>query len=469
MPGDSGNGELEGVSGQSQSRRETLDLRRQVFTVATRLRHIAEQARQEPRSKFGNIAYLLNEGFLTECFRSLRKQAAAGIDGVTWEEYSKNLMENLANLVRRMKAWQYRPQPVRRVYIPKDKKSKRPLGIPALEDKIVQEGMRRILEAIFEGDFLDGSYGFRRGRGCHQALQTLDETIQRQPVSYVVEADIKGYFDSVDHELLLRALRERVSDENFLRLVVRFLKAGVMEEEKRWVSEEGTPQGGILSPLLSNIFLHYVLDRWFERKVKPTLRGFAQLNRYADDFVFTVQYREEAELILQKVEQRFAACKLSLSPEKTRVVEFGRFAEERTARRGQRPGTYDYLGFTHYCGKTRRGKFKVGRQTSRKKLRQKLTAMNAWLKAVRNRAPLREWWSLLRQKLLGHYHYYGVSGNFRRIHWFFRETYRLALKWLNRRSQKKSYTYERFAQYLQRYPLPKPKIYHNFYEPRLVW
>ena len=436
--------------------------------VGTELGLLTERARREPKSKFTSLAHLLNEEYLACCFEELRKQASPGVDGVTYEEYSKELSKNLGDLVNRMKAGQYRPQPVRRVYIPKDEKSKRPLGIPALEDKIVQMGITRILEAIFEVEFLDVSYGFRRGRGCHQALQELADGIRSNPVNYVVDADIKGFFDSVDHKRLMECLGVRIVDRNFLRLVVRFLKAGVMEEGKYVKTERGTPQGGNLSPILSNIFLHYVLDRWMERTLKPTLKGYAALYRYADDFVICVQAEEEAKKILEEIEERFRKVGLSLSEEKTRLVTFGRYAVKNAARRGEKPGTFDFLGFTHFDDKTRRGGYKVGRATSRKKFRQKMKAMNEWLKAVRCTGQMRDWWSILEAKVLGHYHYYGVSGNWEALQRYYEGVRRMVYKWLGRRSQKKRYNWERFQQYLDRHPIPRPKIHHNLYTLSMV-
>ena len=456
-------GGLEGVSDHSETFRETPSAHRSAEWVETRLRVISEMARRDPRCKFRNLAYLLNADYLAQCFRELKPKAAPGIDGVTWRKYRKGLDENLSNLLKRMKAMKYRPQSVKRVFIPKDKKSKRPLGIPAVEDKVVQMGMTRILESIFECDFLDVSYGFRPGRNCHQALNALDKMIMTQPVNYVLDADIKGFFDSVDHKKLMACLGTRVCDPKFLRLVARFLKAGVMEDGAHIEVDKGTPQGGVLSPILSNIFLHYALDAWFDRDLKPKLRGYAGLIRYADDFVICVQYKDDAQMILRELEARFAECGLTLSKEKTRLLEFGRFASERSARCGEKPGTFDFLGFTHFCDKTRQGKFKVGRKTSSKKFRQKVKAMNEWLGGIRSKAMMKDWWPILRRKLAGHYGYYGVSGNSRGIRNFHLAVVRLAFKWLNRRSQRRSFNWETYTAYMKRHPLPTPKIRHNTY------
>ena len=424
---------------------------------------IAERARREPRCQFTSLAHLLNERFLAACYQRLGRDRACGVDGVTWKEYGEHLEENLRDLVARMKAKRYWPLPAKRVYIPKDEHSQRPLGLPALEDKIVQKGIAEILSAIYEADFLDCSYGFRPGRGCHQAINAVDKTIMREPINYVIDTDIKAYFDSVSHSGMMKCLRVRIKDPSFLLLIERFLKAGYFEAGQIVATEQGTPQGGNLSPMLSNIFLHYVLDLWFEKRVKPRISGVCSLVRYADDFVCMVQNEGDAQHILQAIRARFAGFDLALHPEKTRVIGFGR-RERMTAQREQRrPNTFDFLGFTHYCERSRWGRFMVGRQTSGKKFRRKCRELNAWLKAVRNRCPVKEWWPALKAKLQGHYQYYGISGNTRTLRKFYGLVVRLAWKWLNRRSQRHSFTWEQFWIYLKRYPLPEPRIVHNLF------
>jgi len=362
-----------------------------------------------------------------------------------------------------MKAKRYRPQPAKRVYIPKDEHSQRPLGLPALEDKIVQVGIALILEAIYEADFLDCSYGFRPGRGCHQALNAVDKTIMTQPINHVLDADIKGFFDNVSHPWLEKCLRVRIKDPSFLLLIRRFLKAGYVEMGQFVATEQGTPQGGNLSPMLSNVFLHYVLDLWFEKRLKRQVRGACFLVRYADDFVVLVQYQDEAQTILQALRERFAQCDLTLHPEKTRVLSFGRYERQNAQRQKRRANTFDFLGFTHFCATSRRGKFIVGRQTSRKKFRKKCQELRMWLKKVRSQISVKAWWPVLKAKLQGHYQYYGVSGNMRGLTRYYRFAIRLVLKWLNRRSQRRSFSWERFRTYLDHYPLPTPRIVHNFY------
>ena len=429
----------------------------------TKVALISERARKEPKLQFTSLAHLLNERFLKECYYSLGRDRASGIDGVSWKEYGERLDENLTNLVTRMKAKRYKPQPAKRVYIPKNEHEKRPLGLPALEDKIVQKGISRILEAIYEADFLNCSYGFRPARNCHQAINAVDKTIMTKPIGYVIEADIKGYFDNVSHKWMMEFLQVRIQDPSFLLLIRRFLKAGYFEAGRIVAAEHGTPQGGNLSPMLSNIFLHYVLDLWFEKKLKPQTRGTCHLVRYADDFICMVQYAGDSEHIEQALRERFAKFDLELHPKKTRVISFGRYERENAKRQHRRANTFDFLGFTHYCDISRKGKFIVGRKTSVKKFRMKCKEMNNWLRKIRNYRKAKEWWPVLQAKLRGHYQYYGVSGNMRSLRRFYSQTLRMTLKWLNRRSQRKSFNRTSFEKYLEHYPLPEPRIVHNLY------
>jgi len=379
------------------------------------------------------------------------------------EDYEANLEENLKDLVERLKTKRYRPQPVRRVYIPKPKGGKRPLGIPTVEDKLVQMALKKILEAIFEVDFLDVSFGFRPNRNCHQALDALDKAVMTKPINYIVDMDIEKFFDTVDHEWLMRFLRMRIADPNILRLIGRFLRAGVMEEGRYSQIDKGTPQGGVLSPLLANIYLHFCLDLWFEKVVKKRNSGFCQLIRYADDFVVCFQKVADARAFGKDLRERLNKFGLRVSEEKSRIIPFGRYPYYSAREEDKRLATFDFLGFTHYSTETRRGYFKLGRKTSKAKFRQRIKELNQWLKDVRNQVELKQWWEVLRLKLIAHFRYYGISGNMPEMRAFYKRAIRLAFKWINRRSQKKSYNWAQFRRFLHFNPLPVPKIYHLTY------
>jgi len=431
----------------------------------TKLALISRRAREDGKFQFISLAHLLNAEFLRECYGLLGKEKACGIDGKSWQEYGERLDENLEDLVRRLKVKKYKPLPARRVYIPKNDKEYRPLGLPAIEDKIVQKGIARILEAIYEADFMDFSYGFRPGRSCHQALKAVNDTIMFRPVNHVIEADIKGFFDNVSHDWMMESLQVRIRDSSLLLLIRRFLKAGYMESGKLIRTEQGTPQGGNLSPMLANIFLHYVLDLWFVKRVKPNVNGQCFLVRYADDFVCMVQHQRSGREIERMLRERFAKFGLSLHPEKTRTISFGRFERDNADRNGRRPNTFDFLGFTHYCGYSRKGKFLLCRKTSLKKFVKACKSMNDWLRQIRSVISIKEIWKILASKLRGHYNYYGVSGNWRMIAEFGYVTIRTLMRWLNRRSQRKRFTWKQFNEYLKHYSLPRPKIVHNLYKP----
>jgi len=446
-----------GLAGMRMKSRDTSAAHGGGMRMVTKLALIASRARGDSELKFTSLAHHLNEGFLRECYYELKCNKAPGIDRVTFEEYGERLEDSIRDLVDRLKTRRYKPQPVRRVYIPKSKSKKRLLGIPATEDKIVQMGVKKLLEAIYEQDFMDISYGFRPNRSPHQALNVLDKVLMTNPINYVVDVDIEKFFDTIDHKWMMEFLRHRIKDPSLLRLIARFLKSGVMEEGKFIHTDKGTPQGGNLSPMLANVYLHYVLDLWFERRIKKHLRGYAQMIRFADDFVICFQSETEAKMFYRQLQWRLEKFGLKLSEEKSRIIEFGRYTRQREV------GTFDFLGFTHYCDKTRSGKFKVGRKTASKKYRQKLQSMNVWLKSVRNQQPLQEWWLMLGQKLLGHYHYYGMSGNMCSLRAYRTQSMRLAYKWVNRRSQKRSYNWKQFNNWLKYNPLPEPKIYHRIY------
>jgi group II intron reverse transcriptase/maturase len=443
---------------------ETPSALRSGEPVATKLRRIAEKARKEPSFKFTSLYHLLNEELLRECFQRLNKDAAAGIDKVTKEKYVENLDANLSELIGRLHRMAYIPQPVRRKYIPKPGSAKqRPLGIPCFEDKLVQAGMVRILEAVYEQDFIEDSYGFRPGRSCHKALRALSETEESKPVNHIVEADIKGFFDHVNQEWLMKFLTHRVGDNRIQRMVKRFLKAGVVEDGTITVSDAGTPQGGVISPLLANIYLHYALDLWFEKVVRKKCTGFARMIRYADDFVVCFQYKTDAEKFRRGLGIRLGRFGLEVEPTKTRVMEFGKFAVQNAKARGERPTTFDFLGFTHFCGRSQNGKwFRMKRKTAKKRFTVKLKAFKEWLKKART-LKTAELWETAKAKLRGHYAYYGVTDNVKRVSRFARAVTQLLFKWLNRRGKRGCLSWAKFNQMLERFPLPEPRITVNMF------
>lgn len=434
-------------------------------TTEFKISLIAEHAKRDKAMRFTSLAHLLNKPFLCRCFNSLNRNKALGQDKVSWYDYAEHLDENLDSLVERLKRKSYRPVPARRVYIPKGDGKFRPLGISAMENKIVERAITQILQGIYEQDFSAMSFGFRPERSCHHALKVLNDLIMFYPVNHIVEADIAGFFDNVSHEIMMKALEVRVADSSLLHLIEKFLKAGYIDEGLLVRSDNGTPQGSILSPILSNIFLHYVLDDWFEETVKTHVKGFCEIVRYADDFVCVAQYEDDAQMIEKAIKNRFNRFKLDIHPEKSKRFSFGRFEPENAQRQKRKPNTFVFLGFTHFCDRTRNGSFKLGRRTSKKKFGTKCKDMNQWLKEVRNQKKTKEWWETLASKLRGHYQYYGVSGNYQAIATFYYQVKGMLHKWLNRRSQKKKMSWEKLKEYLRHYPLPTPSIKHNFYTP----
>ncbi len=421
--------------------------------------NIAKANRTDGRVQ--NLAAHINVSALKAVHDKMDKHKATGIDRMTKEEYGLNLDGNLEKLVKRMKEGNYYPNPSRRVYIPKETKGKmRPLGISCYEDKLVENVIAQILVEVYEPKFYDMSYGFRPDRNCHQAVREVIRSVQKGKTSYVVEADIRGFFDNVDHEWLMKMLEHDIADRKFLGLIRRFLKAGIMEHGRYLDSESGTPQGNGASPVLANVYLHYVLDNWFDVIVQRQCRGECHLIRYADDFVATFQYEDEAEVFRQRLEERFRKYGLELAKEKTRTLEFGRFAAKGRKRKGLgKPETFDFLGFTFYCGMDRNKKFfRCKVKTSRKKLRSKIKAMKEWIKAHRI-MPLEWIFKRVNAKLIGHYQYYAVTDNQRDVQLYISAIKELLFKWLNRRSQKKSYTRDEFFNgVLRTFPLVEPRV-----------
>lgn len=432
--------------------------------MKNKLNQITEKAKRDKCLKFTSLIHHINDANLVRCYSELKKDKASGIDGITVEEYGRNLEENICLLVGKLKSKEYRPQPVRRVYIPKaGSEEKRGLGIPAVEDKLVQIMLKKILEAIFETDFVDFSYGFRPGQNCTKAIMRLNEEVMHKPINFIVEVDIRKFFDSVSHYWLQRCLEERIADHNLLWLVRRFLKAGVIEDGEFQASELGTPQGGVISPLLANIYLHYVLDIWFERVFKPKAKGHMQCIRYCDDFVVCCESEHDAKEFLNSLEERLSKFGLAISPEKTKIIKFGRSVWYRSKKMSKKPDTFNFLGFTHYCAASRQGYFMMVHKTSKENLRRKLKEVQEWIKKVRSLVPLKEWWQILKSKLVGHYNYFGISGNYRCLKQFYCKVMWMAFKWINRRSQRKSMTVEMFYQHMEWNPLPMPRIYHKLY------
>jgi len=420
---------------------------------------IAELAKEEPGRKFFSIAHFLTPEALHEAFLSLRKNASAGVDHVTYRDYEGQAKQKIQELHERLKNKTYRALPLRRIYIPKEDGKTRPISIPALEDKIVQKAAVELLSAIYEQDFLDCSYGFRPGRGAQEALDEVGRVICREPTSVVLELDIASYFDSIVREHLMEMIERRISDASVLRLIRKWINVGVIDDGRLLESETGTGQGQIISPLLANVYLHVVLDEWFEREVKPRLRGKAFEIRYADDAVICFQYREDAEKVLQVLPKRFARYGLTLHPEKTRLVEFGRAALARAIREGTKPATFDFLGLTHKCALSRRGKFTVQVKTMKKRLRRSLKAVSEWCRIHRH-DDVDKQQAVLNAKLRGHYRYYGRPTNYRSLWKFYRTVRRTWKKWLERRTRGQPLSWEKYEQILRRHPLLRPRITH---------
>ena len=430
--------------------------------METKLERISQLSKENPEMVFTSVGHLINRELLKECHEKMDGDKAAGIDGITREDYSRNLEENLDRLVERLKRKSYRPQPARRVEIPKENGKTRPLSIYCYEDKLVQDALRRILEAVFEPHFYDGMAGFRPGRSCHMALRKLNDMIEHHPTNYVLDADIRGFFDHIDHEWAVRFIESKIKDPNITRLVKRMLKAGIMKDFQYEETMEGSGQGSVSSPVIANIYMHYVLLWWFKERVQPGLRGYADIIVYADDFVCCFQNKDEAEKFYERLKHRMKYFGLELEESKSRLVEFGRYAEERCRAKGEKPGTFTFLGFTHYCSRSRNGKFRVKRKTSRKKFAKKCKEVHRWIAEIRI-LPLPEIIRKLNRMLAGYYHYYGITDNYERTDAFCYEVRKSLFYWMNRRSQKKSYNWCSFNAVLKEHPLACPRIYVSIY------
>jgi group II intron reverse transcriptase/maturase len=424
--------------------------------VRTKQQRIAELAELMPEAGFTSLAHYIDLGWLREAYRGVRKRGASGVDEVTAEEYEKDLEGNLRSLLERFKSGRYYAPPVKRVYIPKGDGKMRPIGIPALEDKILQRAVVMVLEPLYEEDFLDVSYGFRPGRSVHDALGVLWESAMEMGGCWVLEVDIKSYFDTVGHAFLREFVRKRVRDGVVLRTIGKWLKAGVMEGGTIHYPKEGTPQGGVISPLLSNIYLHEVLDVWFAQEVRPCLEGEAALIRYADDYVILCTSKRDAQRIEAVLPKRFGKYGLKIHGEKTRLLDF-----RRPTGAGGQPETFVFLGFTHYWGKSRKGYWVVKRKTAKQKLKAAIRRVYEWCKEHRH-DPVKEQWRILGVKLKGHYQFYGITCNSRSLSSFYEAAKRSWHKWLNRRSRDKDMPWERYERLLQRYPLPRPRITHGY-------
>ena len=433
-------------------------------SVDTKLQRIARKASSDKDCRFTSLFHLMNKELLLECFMQINGQSASGIDNITKEAYAIQLDYHLDNLVNRLHQMAYRPRPVLRIYIPKaGSHKKRPLGIPTLEDKIVQAGLAKILQAVYEPDFIDDSYGFRPNRGCHDALRALSDTVENKSINYMVEADIKGFFDNVNQDQLMKFLAHRIADKRILRYIKRFLISGIQEDGQYRASEKGTPQGGVISPILANIYLHYVLDLWFERRVKRMNQSDSRLIRYADDYVVCFQSKADANAFMPLMIKRLQDFHLEIAPEKTKLFAFGCFAQLQAKAKGTRCATFDFLGFTHYCSRTRDGRrFRMKRKTISKRLTAKVKGYKEWLKASRT-LPTVQILEITARKLRGHYAYYGVTDNAKSIATYAYLVNQLLFKWLNRRGKRGCYTWEKYQKLLAKFPLPRPRIRVKLY------
>ena len=419
--------------------------------MQTSLHGISKRAKVSPKHLFGNLFSLLNEENLRWCFPQLNRKAAPGVDAVDYTTFEANLDGNISGIVSDLKEGRYKAKLVRRRYIPKAG-GRRPLGIPAVGDKVLQKAVALILSAIYEEDFLPCSHGYRRGKGPQRAALELSKNLHRGRFGWIVDADIKGFFDNMDHEWLMRMLEQRINDKRFLGLIRKWLKAGILEEDGQVIYPvTGTPQGGIVSSVLANIYLHFALDLWFEKVVKPRCRGDVMLMRYADDFICAFQYHGDMKRFYNVLGKRLGKFKLELSSEKTCVIRFTRFETEKSE-------VFTFLGFEYRWGRSRSGKPLVKMRTSKKKFQSALASIQSWIRANRNKLRTAAIMRKLRQKLLGHWNYYGVSGNIGMLRVYYNQVCKIVFKWLNRRSQRKSCNWHGFNEMLKHFKMPQPRI-----------
>jgi RNA-directed DNA polymerase len=416
---------------------------------------IAERSKKYRDTALTNLHSFIDRAMLEECFDSLNKKGASGVDGETWQGYNEIRGERIPELLNGFKSGSYRAPHIRRVYIPKGDGKLRPLGLPTVEDKILQTAVNRVLTPIYEQIFYDTSYGFRPGRSQHQALERLFKEVSMHGKQYVIDADMQNYFGSIEHQHLREFLGRRIRDNVTERMINKWLKAGILEEGQVKYPKEGTPQGGSISPLLSNIYLHYVLDEWFHEQIQPLLQGSSTMIRFADDFLLLFSNRRDAIRVLEVLPKRLGKYGLTLHPEKTKLVEVAGSSEAET-------GTFDFLGFTHYMGKSQKGNSILKRKTSSKKLRMSAKRVGEWIKLNRHR-PVRELIAKLNLKLTGHYAYYGITFNSRGLNSFYETVKRMLFKWLNRRGGRNRLNWARFRRLITEWlPLSKPRIYHKY-------
>lgn len=431
------------------------------MNTETKLKRIAWLSSQDKERKFECVMHHVNLETLRGNFLRLDAKKAKGIDGVSKEEYGNDLENNLNRLIDELKRMAYKPRPVKELLIPKDGQPGkfRPLGISVFEDKLVQGAFRQILEAIYEPLFLDCSHGFRPKRGCHTAIKDLRKYLYENDIETVIDIDLKNFFGTIDHKILESFLREKITDERFIRYIIRMFKAGVLSEGDLIIGDEGVPQGSICSPILSNVFAHKVLDEWIEQTIQPYCKGKVKLFRYADDAIICIEKEHDAVRIRKALPKRLEKYKLVLNEEKTKMVSFSRVKVQN----GISQDTFNFLGFTFYWGKTRTGRIVPKLKTSSKTTDTKLEKVKVWIKDIRNKTRMKEIWGTFCAKLRGHIQYYGVSFNSKQVQKFQWEATRLVFKWLNRRGQKKSFTWEKFNKFMERFPLPKVRICHSLF------